>query len=109
MAFVVYLSIMPNPPVGPPIPFFDKVGHLLAYATLMGWFTQLYSGKTAWWRLGLAFVLLGVVIEVLQGLGPSRLFEVADMLANSAGVVFGWWLSRGWFAGVLAVVERRLL
>ena len=107
--FVIYLSITPTPPSGPEIPFFDKIGHLLAYATLMGWFSQLYLGKTAWIRLGLAFVCMGVIMEIVQGLGSTRMFEFADMAANSAGVLLGWWLSRGWFAGTLLAIERRIL
>lgn len=109
VALILYLSLTSVPLPGPTFFNADKVGHFIAYAVLMGWFTQLYPGKPARIRLGISFVCMGVAMEVLQGLNPARVFEYADMVANTAGVVFGWWLSQGWCADLLLSVEHRLL
>ena len=109
VALILYLSLTSVPLPGPKFFNADKVGHLLAYAVLMGWFTQLYSGNAARIRLGVSFVCMGIAMEILQGMSPARMFEYADMLANTAGVVIGWWLSQGLFADVLVTVEHRLL
>ena len=93
----------------PSIEFGDKLGHLLAYGTLTGWFGQLYTRfKTQLW-IFLGFCLMGIVLEILQGLGPARYFEYADMVANALGAALGWWLTRTWFAGALHKVERLIL
>ncbi len=83
--------------------------HLLAYAVLMGWFGQIYTRTTTQrsWLLGL--ILLGVALEFLQGWGGVRFFDPADMLANSLGVLLGYWLTRGRLAGALLHIERRLI
>jgi len=75
----------------------------------MAWFGQLYplSSNQVWWFIG--FCLMGVGLEVLQGLGGDRYFEYADMLANTMGAAIGWWLTRGWFVGALYRFERLLL
>lgn len=92
VALVVALSLVPSPPQSG-FDQGDKVGHLLAYATLMGWFGQLYPPG---WRLALAFVALGLVLEILQGLSGYRQASMADMLANTLGVVLGGWATRRW-------------
>lgn len=87
VAGVWYLSLIPQPPqFDPGIDCFDKISHFSAYATLMFWFMQLYqSGRT---RLlyAFGFIAMGIAIEFLQDMGTTRLFEVADMLANALGV-----------------------
>jgi VanZ family protein len=87
---VVYLSLTPKPPSAD-ISQIDKVGHLLAYATLMGWWSQL---DTRHCRLALLFVLLGLAMEIAQGLTDYRQGDVLDMAANSVGVGIGWLVSR---------------
>lgn len=87
---VVYLSLTPKPP-SVDISQIDKVGHLLAYATLMGWWSQL---DTRHCRLALLFVLMGLAMEIAQGLTDSRQGDVLDMAANSLGVGIGWLASR---------------
>ncbi|GAB4352800.1 MAG: hypothetical protein Kow006_17600 [Gammaproteobacteria bacterium] len=87
IAAVIWLSLIPDPPATPDFPYGDKLNHLLAYGFLMGWFGQLYRRPLM--RLGYAFsfVFLGVVLEITQGLGGYRWFEVADAVANMVGVV----------------------
>lgn len=70
----------------------DKFVHLASYATLMFWWAQLVVRRR--WRLALAVILYGIVIEGLQGLTPNRQPDVFDALANSAGVLIGWLAAR---------------
>lgn len=109
VAAVVWLTLTPSPPQ-PAFTFFamDKVGHLLAYALLMGWFMQLYRGR-ARLGFGLALVALGVVLEGLQGALGARHFEYADMAANATGVALAALLGATPCERLLAGLEARLL
>ena len=70
----------------------DKVVHLAGYAVLMFWWAQLVIRQR--WKLAVAVVLFGVLIEGLQGLTPDRLPDLFDALANSGGVLLGWLVAR---------------
>lgn len=70
----------------------DKIVHLAGYAVLTFWWAQLILVRR--WKLAVAVVLLGVVIELLQGLTPDRKPDILDVLANSAGVLTGWLAAR---------------
>jgi len=70
----------------------DKIVHLAGYALLMFWWAQLVTRQR--WKLAVAIVLFGVIIELLQGLTPDRLPDVLDALANSGGVLLGWLTTR---------------
>jgi len=105
---IVYLSLTSTPVAMPNFKLADKLGHLLAYGLLMFWFGQLYPSWSRQVRWFIGFCLMGVILEVLQGLGGDRYFEYADMLANATGAALGWWLTRGWFAGTLYRFERLL-
>lgn len=108
IAFVIYLSLTASPPEILEFAFADKLKHLLAYSVLMGWFGQLYPAAKLQLFWALAFCLLGVVMEFGQDWGGQRTFDVADMLANSCGVLLAWWLGRRWLAGCLLRVDRTL-
>lgn len=89
VALLLYLSLTPKPPSFD-VQYGDKIGHVLAYATLMFWWAE-------WWvtlrqRAGLAagLITLGIVIEVLQGWSGWRAFEYDDMIADAIGVALGW-------------------
>ncbi len=90
---VVYLSLIPEPPdLTTPINHGDKLGHLLAYLWLAAWHTLLYPQQPkSQASVAIALILLGVVLETLQGVGGVRLFEWGDMAANSCGVILGWY------------------
>lgn len=92
----------------PQFQFGDKVGHLLGYAVLTGWFTQLYQRKKIQFSIFVIFCLMGIGLEFLQGLGGVRMFEYADMLANALGALLGLVLSRTWLSGVLLKVDQYL-
>ena len=106
--FVVYISLTATPPNLTQFKFGDKVGHLLGYAVLSGWFTQLYRSRNVQISIVIGFCVLGISLEIAQGYGGVRRFEYADMLANTLGAVFGGILSRTWFAGLLLKVDRFL-
>ena len=111
LGVIVYLSLTANPPpIGSEIPHMDKWGHLLAYAALMGWFGQLFHIPTARFLLLLTCIAAGVALEFLQQWGGVRMFEIADMAANTLGVLIGWWFSRPSSGGqILLRMEQKLL
>jgi len=70
----------------------DKIVHLAGYALLTFWWAQLVTRQR--WKLAIAVMLFGVLIEGLQGLTPDRLPDLFDALANSGGVLLGWLVAR---------------
>lgn len=90
----------------------DKIGHLLFYAILTGWW---YWGGQRWWNTAilswryvltgttLAF-LYGAILEGIQARLPNRQFDYADMLANGVGaccaLAVWWWLERHLHQGI---------
>lgn len=87
VGLVVYLSLT-STPIRTTLLYGDKLGHLLAYALLMGWFVQIYQRRGWLVAHALFLLLLGVSIEFLQELN-GRYFEYADMAANGLGVLLG--------------------
>ncbi len=89
VATVVYLSLA-RLPDALPTPGGDKTAHVAAYALMMFFFMQIYSRRSYRVLTGIGLVLLGIVLEVLQGYTGYRAFEYADMAANTLGVIVGW-------------------
>jgi len=85
VAAVVLLSIIDLPAQVQTVMLHDKVAHLIAYAGLMGWFVQIFRHDLTRLVLLLGFVTLGIGVEFVQGMVPSRQFEVLDMIANTSG------------------------
>lgn len=108
VAWVIYESLSPNPIQTPGIEFGDKIGHFSAYFLMMGWFAQLYQ-RPGQWPFLLLFITLGAALEFVQGQSAYRLFEYADMVANSLGAGAAWLLARGPFAAQLLRLEQQLL
>ncbi|MDT3706017.1 MAG: VanZ family protein [Thiobacillus sp.] len=100
VAIALVVSLMP-PALDEHSGHADKVVHLAGYAVLMFWWAQLILVRR--WRLAVAVLLLGVAIELLQGLTPDRKPDILDVLANSAGVLAGWLGAR-----ILPNLPRRL-
>ena len=91
-AAIVILSLMPAPP-DIDVPHGDKLGHMAAYSLLTFWFCWLYPA----WKTRIAYaagwIAMGVALEFAQGATGYRSFELADMAANSLGVLLGWGIS----------------
>ena len=104
---VTYLSLVADPlDIG--IERADKVQHLAAYGALMLWFAQLAVARARRMRIAIALTGLGVALELAQLATADRVFSVADMAANAAGVAIGWWLAPPRLPNFLAIAERRL-
>jgi VanZ family protein len=86
----------------------DKLAHLAAYCSLSFWFGMLIEGRGRELRIAVAFALLGVALEFLQGLTDYRTFEIADMIANAIGAALGWGLAQTPLRNVLEWVERAI-
>ena len=108
IAAVIYLSLTAKPPDMISFEFSDKVGHFLAYAVLMGWFGQIFNGRIPLFLFALGFVLMGISLEYVQGMGRHRHFEYADMAANTIGVVLGLLLTLTVFRGSLHWFEQKV-
>lgn len=110
MVFLLsYFSLVPNPPeFNVELKHFDKVRHFIAYFILMFWFSQLYKTSNARLFYVVFFTLLGVVLEILQGLCGVRYFEYNDMLANTLGIMVAWVITRGHLNSVLLFFENKL-
>ncbi len=65
----------------------DKANHLIAYGFLMGWFGQLLKTRKLWFAVAIGLVLMGIVMELIQGTLPHRWFDVKDAIANTLGVL----------------------
>jgi len=110
VTLIIFLSVTTSPPqIDIDFKYLDKLEHLLAYGILMGWFGQLY--RTTKVRIGylLGFIVMGTLLEIIQGLGGVRYFEYGDMAANSIGAAIGWSMSRGRGARLLELFEQRVL
>ena len=88
VAAVIFLSLLSKVPVHIPVQFSDKIGHVIAYMVLMGWFVQLFQSRGVLIVHALLLIGMGVGLEFAQEY-RSRHFEYADMVANTVGVLFG--------------------
>ena len=75
---------------------YDKVGHLLMYALFAILAVLLVRGGRALLGLLVGIVLYSVFLEFAQSFVPGREMSFLDMLANAAGVYFGWRILRLW-------------
>jgi len=72
----------------------------------MLWFGFIYKPGKKYILLGLTLILLGVILEVLQGAGGYRSMEVSDASCNGLGVFAGWVLARTRLSSILLWTER---
>ena len=85
------------------VPNLDKLVHVFIYMLLvLLWLwakVSKFSGKQqkTWWVI--SFVLIyGIVIEIIQGnFIPTRSFDFFDILANTGGILLGYWIFRTGF------------
>lgn len=106
---VVYASVASIPDQLKVFLLKDKLLHAVAYGVLMGWFAQIFRHDLARLLLVAMFVLLGVTMEFVQGMVPSRQFDYLDMIANTSGVLLAWALAYTWFGRALEWFEQRIL
>jgi VanZ family protein len=83
----------------------DKVGHFLAYGTLMGWFAQWHE-KSYFKYLAIIFIAQGVGLEIVQTFLPEREGSLLDILANSLGVLVAWGLAHTFLGRLLLRFEN---
>jgi VanZ family protein len=105
IGLLIYVSLSPSPPEMPSFTDSDKVFHVLAYMIIMFWFGCIYEMGKRYIRLGLILIIIGVVIEFIQEFTGYRSKEYYDMAANTAGVLFGWFLARTRLSWVLTTFE----
>ena len=91
---VIYLSLTGDPvKTGVSFLYQDKFFHALAYFVLMSWFAQIYHANVRRNLIAIILIAVGVSLEFLQSFSPVRHYEIADMFANSTGVVLGYFLA----------------
>jgi VanZ family protein len=89
VATIIWLSVTPKPPdLG--VEHGDKLGHFMAYGSVMFWFCQLYLRYATRIAYGAGFIAMGVALEFVQRWLGYRSFEVADMVADAIGVLLGY-------------------
>jgi VanZ family protein len=97
-------SLVPGPAL-PELRVSDKVEHAGAYFLLMIWFGGLYERRRHG-MIALGLVALGVALDLLQMTTKTRTFDVADIAANSLGVLLGLCLSLFVLGGWCQKLER---
>ena len=108
LAYIIYGSLMPNP-IDVQIDDFDKVMHFAAYALLMIWFAMIFYKQSSRYLMVVSFIALGIGLEFAQEAGGVRYFEISDMIANSLGVMAGYFVTRGCGRFHLLRIEQRML
>jgi VanZ family protein len=88
VAAVCVLAFAPAPPQSLSTGW-DKLNHLLAFATLAVAAQRGFPGRRALAGIVLALLGFGAVIEIVQGFVPGREREWADVLADGVGVAIG--------------------
>ncbi len=86
----------------------DKIIHFIMYFILVGWFVQLYQKPATRTLILTSAIILGMIIEYLQGMTPYRSFDLLDEIANSLGACCAYLLARTSFASVLHKIDLRL-
>ena len=111
VALVWYLSLTSHPvDINFGTSFNDKIGHAMAYAWLMFWFGNLYACRHARNTYAVIFILMGVLLEFLQGgMTEVRQFSYGDMLADAIGVGIGYLLVLGIAGYTLQKIETVLI
>ena len=79
------LSLMPGPDIGDS----DKIAHFVGYAALSAWFCLIIEQRNSLWRILIGLISYGLLLELLQSLTSYRFGDLADVVANSLGVITG--------------------
>ena len=104
VALALILSLWPG---GAPVPFhlWDKLEHAIGYLFLTLWFMGLYP-KIRYPQLAVGAFLLGIGIELLQTLTPTRSMELGDAAADALGIGLAWLIAWAGLGGWALRVER---
>jgi len=108
VAVIVFLSLWPKPPQPLEFEQSDKLSHIIAYMTLMLWFANIYRQRSSQLQMSLGFFVMGVCLELLQGMTEYRTFSYTDMLANGIGILLALYLAKTRFATYLLRLDAWL-
>jgi VanZ family protein len=86
----------------------DKLGHWMAYTTLMVWFAWPYPNLRTRLVYAAGFLVLGIALEFAQGFTEHRTFELSDMVADTVGIALGWIAALLPLPNLLVLTERSL-
>jgi VanZ family protein len=106
VAAVLLVSLLPLDTKSLEVTYIDKFLHLIAFMLLMIFLGGIIV-KQFHWLLFLFLYAFGALIEALQILVPGRAAEVADLLADFAGLTLGWLLIAYVLADWCLWLERR--
>jgi VanZ family protein len=104
---IIVLSLIPNPEKLTPFSASDKVLHIIAYAVSMFWFGLCFR-RDRLYIIGIFLVILGIIIEVVQGQTGYRTMSLYDIFANITGIVIGLLLSFSRLSLTLHYIEKLL-
>jgi VanZ family protein len=86
LLMATWFALTPSPIPLPTDFFADKWAHLATYL-LLAFLVDASWPETGFdWRKWAALVGYGVSIELIQSLIPNRMFSLADVVANIAGI-----------------------
>jgi VanZ family protein len=109
VGLVTVLSLVPSPPETLSFQGGDKVLHLAAYTGLTLWFGAIYLPGQRRYRMGAFLILMGLILELAQGVIGYRSLQGLDMIANTLGVGLGLLLSRTGLSRAFVFAETRIL
>jgi VanZ family protein len=86
---VITLSLININSMVPDVKNGDKIGHFIAYFSLMIWFAWLYP--KVWVRnlYAIGFIFMGGLMEILQSMTQYRSMDIDDFHVNTIGVIIG--------------------
>jgi VanZ family protein len=94
VAAVIFLSLWPKPPQPFEFEQSDKLSHIIAYLILTLWFANIYPQRSSQVQMSIGFFVMGVCLELLQGMTQYRTFSYIDMLANGIGIFLALYLAK---------------
>lgn len=103
---VIYLSLMPAPEQMGQFFGMDKIMHILAYSFCMFWAGLCFKGKKNTVIFSTGLILMGIMLEIVQGMTGYRSMSIFDAAANSVGVFTGIMLGRTRLGMLLSYVEK---
>jgi len=109
IGIIIYLSLTPTPEDIGQIFGLDKVLHVLAYSFSMFWSNLCYRRKKYIVLFSVGLILMGIILEIAQGMTDYRTMSPYDMIANSVGVFLGLVLARTRLSMMLSYIEKRFI